>query len=285
MKKILLIGKNGMLGSVFALNEVKLNGDLFAVDIDEIDITKNDSVIDIFEKIKPNLLINCSAYTNVDGAETDKVNCNTVNVDGVKNLTLACRKHNTFMVHYSTDFVFNGSKKIPYEETDATSPLCYYGLTKLNGEKAITELLDESNYLIIRTSWLFGPRGNNFIKKIIQLAKEKPQLDIVDDQKGRPAYTKDLAQAAVNLINAGASGIFHIANSGECSWFELARYALDCCGLNEYKTYRTTSDKFVTPAKRPLYSVLSTKKYEKVCGTSMRSWKKAVHEYITDYNL
>jgi len=282
---VLLIGKNGMLGSVFALKEVNVKGDLYPVDIDEIDITKTDSVKDIFNNISPDLVINCSAYTNVDGAESDRSNCHAVNVEGVKNLAVACSEHNSFLVHYSTDFVFNGKKNSPYLENDSTDPLCYYGETKLNGEKAIADTLNETRYLILRTSWLFGPRGNNFVRKIISLAKNKPKLDIVDDQKGRPTYTKDLAQATVNLLNMKASGIFNIANSGVCSWYDLARYALDCYGLNEYETSKTTSKKFVTPAKRPLYSILATEKYENVCKTSMRSWKKAVHEYIKDYDL
>ena len=282
---ILLIGKNGMLGSVFALNEVTLDGDIYPVDIDEIDITQIDSVTDIFNKINPELVLNCSAYTNVDGAESDRPSCHAVNVEGVKNLADACLKHNSFLVHYSTDFVFDGKKKSPYEEIDSTGPLCYYGLTKLNGEKAIQNSLNESNFLIIRTSWLFGPRGNNFVKKIISLAENKPKLDIVDDQKGRPTYTKDLAQATVNLLKAKASGLFHIANSGVCSWYDLARYSLDCYGFSEYKTAKTTSKHFITKAKRPLYSVLSTQKYETVCKTSIRSWKEAVLEYIKDYDL
>lgn len=282
--KILLIGSKGMLGSVFAEQDVKLPGDVLYRDIDEIDITDSAQTKTVFRNFKPDILINCSAYTNVDGAETDKKKCYAVNVDGVKNLAVECKKHNTFFVHYSTDFVFDGKKQTPYTVDDSPSPTGYYGLTKHEGEKHIQTILGKNQYLIIRTSWLYGPRGKNFISTIINASNNRPKLQVVADQQGSPTYTRDLAKATLELINNSAHGIFHVTNSGHCTWHKLAEFSISLIGKKNYPIEKITSDQFNCPAKRPAYSVLSTDKLDKFCGHKMRSWEEAASDYIQEFH-
>jgi len=279
----LLIGKNGMLGSVFAQREVSLSKDLFCVDIDELDITDISNVRNIFHKIKPQYVINCSAYTNVDGAETEREKCRLINCDGVANLAVECAKIGAVLVHFSTDFVFDGTKKGAYNEDDPVNPLSYYGLTKLEGEKSIQSIMRLNDYLIIRTSWLFGPRGMNFVARIISLAGEKPKLQIVSDQIGNPTYTRDLAKAVILLLNKSARGIFHITNQGPCSWYDLARFALDEYGLQNYITEKIDSNQLNRPAKRPANSQLNISKFENLCNIKMRSWQEVVREYVHEF--
>ncbi len=282
--KILLIGSKGMLGSVFAEQEIRLPGDVLYYDIDDIDITDSAQTKTVFSDFKPNVLINCSAYTNVDGAETDKKKCYAVNVDGVKNLAIECKKHNTFFVHYSTDFVFDGEKETPYTVDDSPAPTGYYGLTKYEGEKHIQAILEETQYLIIRTSWLYGPRGKNFISTIINASNDRPKLQVVADQQGSPTYTRDLAKATLELINNSAHGIFHVTNSYSCTWHDLAEFSISLIGKKNYEIEKITSDQFKCPAKRPAYSVMSTDKLNKVCGHKMRSWQEAVKDYIQEFH-
>ncbi len=279
----LLIGKNGMLGSVFANREISLPGEMVCVDIDEMDITNSSNVSEIFSKFNPECVINCSAYTNVDGAETDKEKCRAVNVDGVKNIAVECDKYGSLLIHYSTDFVFDGTKKGAYTENDVPNPHCYYGFTKLEGEKAIQANMDTDNYLIIRTSWLFGPRGVNFVSRIISLAKEKPKLQIVDDQRGNPTYTRDLAKATLSLLEKSARGIYNVSNSGSCTWYEFARFALDAYGMKDYPTEKITSDKLNRPAKRPANSQLCMDKFKSLCGYETRTWQEVVKEYVHEF--
>lgn len=281
--KWLLIGKNGMLGSVFARGDVALPGTVVSVDIDDLDITDESSVARTFEQVKPDAVLNCSAYTNVDGAQTERDAAYAVNVQGVAHLADHCAAHNVFLIHYSTDFIFDGTKGEPYIETDEANPLNYYGLTKWQGEEQIRKILPEDRHLIIRTSWLFGPRGKNFVKRIIELSDQKPQLSVVTDQIGCPTYTYDLAQATGNLIDHSASGVFHVCNAQWCSWYDFARFALDTVGKTSYHIEKITADSLNLPAQRPEFSPMSTAKYQTLCATPMRPWRDAVHEYITQW--
>ncbi|MCP5462418.1 MAG: dTDP-4-dehydrorhamnose reductase [bacterium] len=280
----LLIGRNGMLGSVFALKEICVPGNLVAVDIDEIDVTDPNSVEKLLNRVRPNVVLNCSAYTNVDGAETEKELSWAVNVTGVQNLVRQCKNIGAFFIHYSTDFIFNGEKKGAYDEDNSPFPINQYGLTKLEGERSIKNLMNDNEYLIIRTSWLFGPRGKNFISTILSLANQQPELKVVNDQRGNPTYTRDLAQATIELYKKKASGIFHVTNTGSCSWFELARFAVDCMGKRDYRILPVSSNEFVRPAKRPANSVLNTEKFYTVTSYMMPKWQDAVKRYI-DYQF
>ncbi len=281
----LLIGKNGMLGSVFASGDVQLPGDVALTDIEDIDITNPDSVRTVLDRVKPDAILNCSAYTNVDGAETDRDMAYAVNVAGVEHLAKECRARDIFLIHYSTDFIFDGKKHEPYLENDTANPLSYYGLTKWQGEEKIREILPENKYLIIRTSWLFGPRGKNFVQRILQLSEEKPKLAVVNDQHGCPTYTLDLARATRNLIDAGATGIFQVSNQGICTWFDFARFTLDVAGKHSYQVDTITSDSLNMPATRPAFSQMSTKKYETTCNATLRNWQDVTREYIETYLL
>ncbi len=276
----LLIGKNGMLGSVFATGEVNLPGDVACMDIEDIDITNPASINCAIDRIKPDAILNCSAYTNVDGAETEQDTAYAVNASGVGYLAQACRQTGAFFIHFSTDFIFDGQKHEPYFEDDTPNPINRYGLTKLQGEEKIRNIVPENQYLIIRTSWLFGPRGKNFIQRILQLSEEKPKLSVVDDQHGCPTYTLDLARATLNLIEKRAKGVFHVSNQQVCTWFDLARFALDTVGKQSYIVERITSDLLNLPAKRPAFSQMSAQKYEHLCNTNLRNWQDAAREYI-----
>ncbi|RJP60264.1 MAG: dTDP-4-dehydrorhamnose reductase [Candidatus Auribacter fodinae] len=281
--RTLVIGKNGMLGSVFRDKEVILPGNCTFLDIDEVDITRHEQVALVMQDIKPAFLVNCSAYTNVDGAEDQQKLSHAINADGVRNLAVECKKYGSKLIHYSTDFIFDGKSLIPYKENDVPHPLNVYGQTKLDGELAIQSVLPEAQYIILRTSWLFGPRGKNFVATMISLAKNKTPLKVVTDQTGSPTFTRDLAKATCALIEKNAAGVFHYCNSGSCSWYEFARYAIDCAGMTDYPVAQTISADFKRPAKRPEYSLLSTERFISVCGYTPRHWHEAVREYVTEY--
>lgn len=274
-----------MLGSVFSTGEVTPPGFITCVDIEDLDITSSKQINTMFSDINPNLVINCSAYTNVDGAETEPDKSAAINVHGVANLAKACKRSDAVLVHYSTDFIFDGKSSTPYKEDHPPAPLSVYGRTKLDGEQAIREILDESSYLIIRTSWLFGPRGKNFVTTIISAAQQNKPLNIVTDQCGKPTYTRDLAAATLSLLTHEARGVFHVSNEGSCSWYDFARYALDCAGMTDYPTGTMTSDQLNRPAQRPAYSLLDTSKFNDCCGYRLRHWHQAVEEFVNHYML
>jgi len=272
--KILIIGSKGMLGSDLVKELSKTDNEIIAWDLEDIDITKEQDMLKI-EQANPDIIINCAAYTNVDLAETEKEICHKVNVTGVQNLTNTSKKLDIPLIHISTDYVFNGEKQEGYDEDDKKDPINYYGKTKSEGEDIIINNLDK--YYIIRTSWLFGKNGKNFVETMLKLFKEKEEIKVVNDQIGSPTYTKDLSRGIINIIknkNRYKYGIYHITNSDKCSWFEFAneikRLTNSNCIINP-----CTSEEFPTPAKRPKFSILNNNKTEK-----LKNWKEALKEYI-----
>lgn len=269
--KIIVTGCKGMLGSAI-FSRLSKDFDLRCFSHKELDIaskTAFESIADI-----PDAIINCAAYTNVDLAETEKEKCFKVNVKGVKNLVEFCEQHNILLIHFSTDYVFSGDKP-SYDESDQKEPVNYYGLTKSKSEDLITEGLDR--FYIIRTSWLFGSNGKNFVDTITDLALKKDKLDVVSDQVGKPTYTHDLADQVgyiLNNIKVFKYGIYHITNQGSCSWFEFAKEIV-ALGNIRVKVDPCSSDKFPRPAKRPRFSVLQNTKVPE-----LRSWKLALKEYL-----
>lgn len=269
--KVIVTGAKGMLGTDLVKELAKTDFEVIAWDYSDFDITnKNDMKKLILEK--PSIVINCAACTNVDLAETEKEKCASINIEGVKNLTLTCKECNSILVQISTDYVFDGNKE-SYDETDIKNPINYYGETKANGEDFIISNL--KTYYIVRTSWLFGKNGKNFVDTISKLAKEKQELKVVDDQKGKPTFTKDLSGALIKLIsNKMPFGIYHITNSGICSWFEFAKKIVELNKSNCIVKPCNTLD-FPRPAKRPKFSVLNNNKFN-----LLRSWEGALKEYL-----
>lgn len=274
--KILITGSNGMLGHDL-IETLKDNHDLILTTSKTLDITDNEKVMDFICDVKPDLVINAAAYTNVDGCEENQKLAFSVNGDGVRNLALACREVDCPLVHISTDYIFNGKNTRPWVEDDEIGPISIYGKSKLKGEEAILEILDK--YYIIRTAWLYGLNGGNFPKTMLELAKNHSEITVVYDEVGTPTYTSDLAEAIGKLIETDYYGVYHITNSGNCSWCEFARFIFKTAKV-DVKVVPVTAAEFARPAPRPHYSVLENKKWVENGFEPLRDYKDAAKEYI-----
>ena len=283
MRRILVIGAKGMLGRdlMDILHSTCSKDEIIGWDIEEIDIQKEDESITKIEKLRPEIVIHIAAYTDVDGCELDKEKAFAVNAEGTKHVALAASKCDAKIVYLSTDYVFDGEKREPYSESDPPHPLNVYGHSKLKGEQYVQEGVKDS--LIIRTQWLYGPFGKNFVDSILQQATEKSALSIVNDQMGSPTYTLDLARAISELIQFGARGIFHVANGDFCAWDTFAEAILKLSGINRVKVLPISSKELDRPAARPSYSVLSCQKLKKETGLTMRSWSEALKDYLSTH--
>jgi len=274
--KVLLVGGKGLLGSNIA-PVLEKSFDLTICDLDTWDITDKISGENHIEEYRPDVLINLAAITDVDGCEDAKELAERVNAHGAGILADLCRERNVRFVHISTDYVFDGKKTIPYKEDDPPNPMCVYGTTKLMGERAVLDRNPSS--LIIRAQWLYGKGGENFITKVVKIARQTGALRVVNDQKGSPTYAKDLAEPLVSLIEKGKTGIYHLANSGSCTWFDFAGEIFRLLEIDVVIT-PISSDELERKAKRPLYSVFDMWKFQKDTGMKMRPWQEALREYI-----
>ena len=263
--KTLIIGASGMLGSDLC----KVFPDAVKLTHHDLDITDREQVIESILKIKPDVVINAAAYTNVDGCEDNKELALQVNGYGPGYIAEACARAGAKLVHFSTDYVFNGSKK-EYVESDIPDPINVYGDSKLLGEKKIIENMDD--YRIVRISWLFGIHGKNFVETMLKLSGEMDTVKVVNDQFGKPTYTMDLASKVKEIIEL-EPGIYHITNDGICSWYEFASSIID-------NVTPCTSEEFPRKAKRPKYSILVNTKTE-----SMRHWREALKTYLQERNI
>jgi dTDP-4-dehydrorhamnose reductase len=230
------------------------------------------------DAFKPDIIINCAAYTKVDEAESQEHLALVVNGLAVQNLCLSCREHDIPLVHFSTDYVFDGTKASPYTVYDETNPINAYGRSKLLGEKYITWLL--TKFYLIRTSWLFGLHGKNFIETMLELGRKQKQVSVVTDQKGCPTWTRHLAQTTTALVETGRYGVYHITNSEPTTWFDFTREIFRLAGMNT-EVLPVTSEQFPRPAKRPQNSVLDSFPLKEVLGTGMPSWKEALKDYMS----
>jgi dTDP-4-dehydrorhamnose reductase len=275
--RVLITGASGMLGSDLA---PILAGGGFEVaprPRSDLDVTSPDEVGRAFRDVRPQVVVNCAAFTRVDACETDPT-AFAVNADAVALLADACERYSARLVQISTDFVFDGAKNLPYTEADEPSPLSAYGRGKRAGEEAA---LRSPGALVVRASWLFGRGGWNFVEAILRQAEEgKAEIPVVDDQKGRPTATADFAEGILALLVAGATGIFHFANRGEVTWFEYATEILLLAGLTGVHLSPTTTAALGRPAARPLYSVLDTSKYEGLTGRTIRHFREPLVEYL-----
>ena len=283
--KVLVIGSEGTLGKtlmdVLKADSIDVVGaDILSLD-NKVDITKKDEVDTLIESVKPEIVILTAAYTDVDGCEKDIEHAFSVNQKGPENVAAACKESNIKLLYISTDFVFDGSKKAPYTENDNPNPLNIYATSKLKGEEAIRRLLDR--YLVVRTSWLFGKQGKNFVDTIIDKAKLEDRFKVVSDQVGSPTYALDLAHAIAELISV--EDIFNaktvnISNTGSCSWYEFAKEALHLKGVDTAKLIPATTEEISRPALRPKYSVLDNSYFNKITQKPLPSWQDALKRYL-----
>lgn len=274
--KILITGSNGMLGH--DLCEVLGDShELIPTTSKTLDITDEQQVMEVICDKKPDIVINSAAYTNVDGCEENPDLAYAVNGSGVKNLAMACRKIDCALLHVSTDYVFDGSATQPIPEDGEIGPISVYGKSKLKGEEAILEILDK--FFIVRTAWLYGINGGNFPKTMLELAKNHSEITVVYDEVGTPTYTPDLARGIADLIETDYYGIYHLTNSGSCSWCEFSRLIFELAGA-DVEVIPVTASEFARPAPRPSYSVLKNKNWIDHGFKPLRDYKEAIKEYI-----
>jgi dTDP-4-dehydrorhamnose reductase len=282
--KIWIVGAEGMLGSALMQRCLREELDVEGTSRRDADVTKFERLTAKAEQIKPTHVINCAAYTDVDRAEKEPDAAFAVNAQGAENVALAARAAGARLVHISTDYVFHGTGTEPYREEDLCAPANEYGKSKWEGEKKVAAALPEA--CILRTSWLFGSKGKNLISSLMNWFQQKEELQVVFDQRGRPTYCHDLASAAIALLNA--SGVFHFANDGERSRYQIAIDLLQAAKergieLRCQRIVPVPSAKFPTPAARPSYSVLDTSKFFHFTNIRPRLWGEVLNDYLHTY--
>jgi dTDP-4-dehydrorhamnose reductase len=278
--RIMVTGAKGMLGSD-VVEVLAADHDVTGVDFDDFDLTDLPAVSKAMQAVLPDLVVHCAAWTDVDGCERDPNRAFQQNVGGTWNLATAAAETGARLVYISTDFVFDGAKREPYTEFDAPNPLNTYAASKLAGEEAVCRLVPR--HYIVRSAWLFGRRGRNFVGTILNAATTRDELQVVSDQFGSPTYTLDLARAIRDLIPSGAlfPGTYHLVNSGVCSWAELAEEALRVAG-SATRVEPISAAQWPSPTKRPPYSALRSRWLELQGIPPLREWRAAVESYIKE---
>lgn len=277
--RVVITGAGGMLGQALQ-KQLSKNYDIIALSREQLDITDYGTVKEYITAHKPDVVINAAAFTNVDGCESEQDKAFLVNAVGPRNLAVICNEINATLVQVSTDYVFDGKGTQPYGEFDKTGPVSVYGKSKLAGEELVRVLMNK--FFIVRTAWLFGEGGHNFVRTILRLANEKDYLTVVNDQLGVPTYTQDLARAIGQLISTNFFGIYHITNSEPCSWYEFAREILEQAGISNTEVKPIKSYELNRPAPRPSFSVLDNKFWRLAGFPELRSHKEALKEYLNN---
>ncbi|MDU4802765.1 MAG: dTDP-4-dehydrorhamnose reductase [Clostridium butyricum] len=292
--KILITGSKGQLGNelkdiinkgyseIGKVSECIKNSQVFDFDVDKLDITDLKSVKNVLNTIKPDVVINCAAATNVDGCESDEDFAFKVNSLGPRNLAMVCEEMGARLVQVSTDYVFSGVGEKPLTEYDLTAPYSVYGKTKLLGENYVREFC--SKYYIVRTAWLYGYVGHNFVYTMRRLGKEKDSINVVNDQIGNPTHANDLAYHILKLIETDEYGVYHCTGKGECSWYDFAKMIIELSG-EECIVNPCTSEEYKTPAKRPEYSSLDNMMLRNTVGDEMRNWQDAIKSFIENLKV
>jgi dTDP-4-dehydrorhamnose reductase len=287
--RVLVTGAKGQLGSQIInimkagkselgkVDSVYKDAVIKGIDLEELDIANSNEVQAFIDDFRPDLIINPAAYTNVDGCESNEELAFKANSIGPRNLAMAAKKVGAKLVHISTDYVFAGAGRVPYKEYDLTSPMSAYGKTKLAGEDYVKEFC--SRHFIVRTAWLYGYNGKNFVKTIMKAANEKGYLDVVDDQRGNPTNAEDLAHHILKIALTEEYGTYHCTGIGECSWYDFASKIVEYAGIN-CKVNATTSDKLTRMAKRPAFSSLDNMMLRSTVGDEMREWQDALRMFI-----
>ena len=278
--KILITGCNGQLGNEMQLLE-KENPQhtYYNTDVQELDITNEEAINQFIENNEIDGIVNCAAYTAVDKAEENQDFCMKLNATAPKYLAKAIEKRGGWMIQISTDYVFDGTNHRPYVETDAVCPNSIYGRTKLAGEEAVQT--NCKNSMIIRTAWLYSTFGNNFVKTMIRLGNEKPELGVIFDQIGTPTYARDLAVAIFAAINKGiVPGVYHFSNEGVISWYDFTKAIHRIAGIKDCKVRPLHTSEYPTPAARPHYSVLDKTKIKQTYGIEIPYWEESLKDCI-----
>ena len=287
--KILITGCKGQLGNelqdiirsgkaeIGEVSDVIKKSEIIALDVDELDITNLEQVKNKINDLKPDVVINCAAATNVDGCESNEDFALRVNSIGPRNLAMACEEIGSKLVQVSTDYVFSGVGNKPLTEYDLTAPNSAYGKTKLLGENYVREF--SSKYFIVRTAWLYGYVGHNFVYTMRKLGKDKDTINVVNDQRGNPTHANDLAYHILKLIQTEEYGVYHCTGKGECSWYDFAKMIIELSG-EKCEVNPCTSDEYKTPAKRPEYSSLDNMMLRNTVGDEMRDWQDAIKSFI-----
>ncbi|MDR0863613.1 MAG: dTDP-4-dehydrorhamnose reductase [Candidatus Symbiothrix sp.] len=283
-KNILITGAKGQLGSELEVLYAQYpEFNFIPTDVDTLDLTQKEAVVKIVQDKKIDYIVNCAAYTAVDKAEDDVELCYKINRDAVKNLAEAA-KGKARIIHVSTDYVFDGRATAPYKETDTTHPQSVYGKSKREGEEALLAICPES--IIIRTAWLYSIYGNNFVKTMLRLGKERPELNVVYDQKGTPTYAADLAQAILSIIvytekeKTFPSGVYHYSNEGITTWFDFTEKIFQLAGITGCTVHPIPTDQYPTKATRPMYSVLDKTKIKETFGIIVPEWELSLKKCI-----
>ncbi len=278
--KLLVTGAGGMLGQTLSPYLARRGHDVAAFGKEELDVTDGDLVQRVVAEQRPDLIVHCAAYTQVDQAETEQETAFAINERGTENVAIAASKLNIPMLFVSTDYVFDGSNNKPYKTDDPTGPISVYGKSKLAGELAVQRHCQ--NYYIVRTSWLYGPYGRNFVDTIYKLAQERDQIKVVADQVGSPTSTATLSEMIADLIASGRYGIYHATDEGVTSWFDFAREIvkdLEAKGKKVEVVPIETKD-MPRPAPRPAYSALDKSDLVKALGRPLTPWQEALHQYM-----
>ncbi|MEW2615325.1 dTDP-4-dehydrorhamnose reductase [Streptomyces sp. NPDC047880] len=279
----LIAGAGGMLGRDVVEELTRRGETVVGLGRAALDITDPGAVDAAVREHRPGLVVNCAAYTAVDDAETDEGRALEINGDGPRLLARACAAHDARLIHVSTDYVFSGeARTTPYPEDHPTGPRTAYGRTKLAGERAVLEELPGAS-AIVRTAWLYGVHGPNFVRTMIGLEARRDTLDVVDDQRGQPTWSADVAERIADLgprLGPGAHGVFHATSSGEASWYDLAREVFSLIGADPDRVRPTSSAAFPRPAPRPAYSALAHRRWQEIGLPLPRDWRSALHEAL-----
>ena len=276
--KILVTGSDGLIGTNI-LPGLSKQFEIIPATEEQWDILDRKLGEEIVRAHQPDVLINLAAITNVDGCEDAAELAYRVNTEGAGVLADLCGKHNVKLLHFSTDYVFDGTSKRPYTEEDTPNPLSVYGRSKLLAEKKVLESHPSS--LILRTEWIYGRGGENFITKVTKIAREKGRVEVVDDQAGAPTFAQDLVDPVSALITQGKSGIYHVTNGGACTWFQFAKEIFSILGI-DVPCLPVSSTRIQRKARRPAYSVLDCSKLKRETGLSLRPWQDALRQYLSE---
>jgi dTDP-4-dehydrorhamnose reductase len=274
--RVLVTGANGMVGRAL-VRELKDRHEVLATDVAEMDVTDAAAVERTVTAFRPHVVAHLGAWTDVDGCESDPARASRVNGQGTRHVAEACAKRRARMLYVSTDYVFDGTATAPIREEAAPGPINEYGRSKLEGERAVQSAMAE--HWIVRTSWVFGEGGRNFVDTVVRLADERDVIEMVDDQVGCPTYAADLAPALVKVLESPYYGIFHVTNATECSWYMLAQEVLRYLA-RDVTLVPVGSEAFPRPARRPRYSVLGNYRLHQALLFRLRGWREAVREYL-----
>lgn len=277
--KVLVTGAKGQLGYDVVKELQKRNIENIGTDRNDFDLTDFDQTQNFILRHRPDVIIHCAAYTNVNKAEDEKDLCRLINVEGTKNIALACKKIDAKMIYISTDYIFDGKKKSPYDVFSRTNPINFYGQSKLEGEKVVEQLLDK--YFIVRISWVFGKNGNNFVKTMLNLAQTQNELNVVCDQIGSPTYTVDLAKILCDMLETDRYGIYHATNENFCSWYDFASEIFKQSNIN-IKLNPVQSKDYPTKALRPANSRLSKQKLLLNGFSLLPPWQNALARFLKE---